>query len=67
MELLPHEKYLLSIDEAAEYSGIGSDRLRQIMDENPDLDFIIWRGEKKKQKLIHRKKFESWVMTLSFI
>lgn len=67
MELLPHEKYLLSIDEAAEYSGIGSDRLRQIIDENPDLDFIIWRGEKKKQKLIHRKKFESWVMTLSFI
>ena len=67
MELLPHEKYLLSIDEAAEYSGIGSDRLRQIMDENPDLDFIIWRGEKKKQKLIHRKKFESWVMTLSCI
>ena len=67
MELLPHEKYLLSIDEAAEYSGIGSDRLRQIIEENPDLDFIIWRGEKKKQKLIHRKKFESWVMTLSFI
>ena len=67
MELLPHEKYLLSIDEAAEYSGIGQNRLRQIIDENPDLDFIIRRGEKKKQKLIHRKKFENWIMTLNFI
>lgn len=67
MELLPYEKYLLSIDEAAEYSGIGQNRLRQIMDENPDLDFIIRHGEKKKQKLIHRKKFENWIMTLNFI
>ena len=65
MKLLPNEKYLLTIDEAAEYSGIGSDRLRAIIEENPDLDFIIRRG--KKQKLIHRKKFEQWVMTLSFI
>lgn len=65
MELLPHEKYLLTIDEAAEYSGIGSDRLRAIFDENPDFDFIIKRG--KKQRLIHRKKFEQWVMSLSFI
>ena len=65
MELLPHEKYLLTIDEAAEYSGIGSDRLRAIFDENPNFDFIIKRG--KNQKLIHRKKFEQWVMSLSFI
>lgn len=67
MELLPYEKYLLTIDEAAEYSGIGSERLRAIFRENPDLDFLIRRGAKQKQYLIHRKKFEHWVMTLSFI
>lgn len=67
MELLPHEKYLLTIDEAAEYSGIGENRLREIINEHDELDFIILRGEKKKQKLIHRKKFEDWVMTLHYI
>ena len=67
MELLPYEKYLLTIDEDAEYSGIGSERLRAIFRENPDLDFLIKRGEKKKQFLIHRKKFEDWVMQLKYI
>lgn len=65
MELKPHEKYMLSIKEAAEYSGIGSDRLREIFKDNPDLDFIIRRGD--NQILIHRIKFEKWVMSLRFI
>ena len=49
MELLPYEKYLLTIDEAAEYSGIGSERLRAIFRENPDLDFLIRRGNNNRK------------------
>ena len=67
MELLPSEKYILTIEEAAEYSGIGHNKIRDIIKDNPDLDFIIKRGGKQKQILIHRKKFENWVMQLRFI
>lgn len=58
------EKYCISVDEAAAYSGIGENRLRDIIADNPELPFIIWKDE---QVVIHRKKFESWVMTLNHI
>ena len=62
--LLPHEKILLSIDEAAEYASIGHHRLRAIIEENPDLSFILRKG---KQVLIKRPYFENWIETVTFI
>ena len=35
------EKYTLSIEEAAEYFRIGQKRLRQLVAENPDAEFIL--------------------------
>lgn len=64
MALNVEEKYCISVDEAAAYSGIGENRLRDIIQDNPELPFIIWKDE---QVVIHRKKFENWVMTLNHI
>ena len=36
------EKYTLSIDEAAAYFRIGVNKLRKIIEENPDADFVLW-------------------------
>lgn len=64
MELLPHQKLCMSIQEAASYSCIGHDRLRQIIADNPGLDFVIHKG---KQVIIKRMPFESWVNNLRYI
>lgn len=62
--LQPNEKIGLSIDEAAEYAAIGHHRLRQIIEDNPDLDFILHKG---KQIIIKRPFFERWINEITFI
>ena len=64
MDLQPHEKYCLSIDEAAAYSGIGKNILRDIISKNEYMPFIIRKGE---QIIVHRKKFENWLMSINSI
>lgn len=51
------EKANLTIDEAASYFGIGTNKLREITS-SPDCDFVIWVGTKR---LIKRKKFEKYL------
>ena len=63
-ELQPNEKIGLSINEAAEYASIGHNRLRQIIEDNPDLDFILKKG---KQIIIKRSLFETWINNTTFI
>ena len=38
------EKYALTIYEAAEYFGIGEHRLRTLVRENRQADFVLWIG-----------------------
>ena len=57
-------KYLLSIKEAAQYFGVGENKLRAIIKENPDIDFVIWNGT---HALIKRKKFENYLEACNFI
>ncbi len=52
------EKYTLSIEEAAEYFRIGQKRLRQLVAENPDADFILQNGNRVQ---IKRKLFEEYI------
>ena len=40
------EKYALTIYEAAEYFGIGEHRLRTLVRENRQADFVLWIGVK---------------------
>ena len=58
------EQYTLSIEEAAAYFRIGENKLRRIISENRDADFILWNGTRAQ---IKRKKFEEYVDKLSAI
>ena len=51
------EKANLSMEEAAAYFGIGTNKLREITS-NPDCEFVIRVGAKR---LIKRKKFERYL------
>ena len=44
------ERYTLSIEEAAQYFRIGEHKLRQIISENKDADFVLWNGNRGKSK-----------------
>lgn len=52
------EKYTLTIREAAEYFHIGEKKIRQIVDENSDADFILMVGNRA---MIKRKLFEKYI------
>lgn len=54
------EKLNLTVEEAANYSGIGIHKLRELMNEN-DCDFVLRIGTKKT--LIKRVKFEKYILT----
>lgn len=52
------EKYALSVEESAAYFQVGENRLREIINENPDADFWFARGNRK---LIKRVLFEKYM------
>lgn len=51
-------KYTLSIQEAAEYFRIGDKKLRKLIDEGPDAEFILWNGSRPQ---IKRRLFEQYI------
>ena len=57
-------KYTLSIEEAADYFGIGQKKIRKIVDENPTADFVLKNGAFTK---IKRGKFERFLDQTSCI
>lgn len=57
-------KYTLSIEEAADYFGIGQKKIRKIVDENPTAEFILKNGAFTK---IKREKFEMFLDQTSCI
>ena len=58
------DKFCLTIDEASEYFGIGEKKLRKIVTENLNSDFVIQNGAKY---LIKRKRFEIFLNEISAI
>lgn len=52
------EKYMLTLREAAEYFHIGEKKMRQIVDENMDADFVLENGNRV---MIKRKRFEEYL------
>jgi len=52
------EKYMLTLREAAEYFHIGEKKMRQIVDENMDANFILTSGNRV---MIKRKLFEEYL------
>ncbi len=57
-------KYTLSIEEAAAYFRIGEHKLRNIINENKNADYLLWNGNRVQ---IKRVKFEKYVDTLEAI
>ncbi len=57
-------KYALSIEEAADYFGIGQKKLRKIVEENPTAEFVLKNGAFTK---IKRVKFEMFLDQTSCI
>jgi len=53
-----NEKYNLTIKEASQYLNIGEKKIRQLIENNCNPDFILMNGTKT---LIKRKKFEQFI------
>ena len=51
------EKMNLTVDEAAEYSNIGINKIRELT-EKPSRPFVLWIG---KKRVIKRKEFEKYI------
>lgn len=58
------EKLLLSVEEAAAYSGIGENKIRNYIKDNKYSDFILWIGTHAK---IKRAQFEQFICSLNYI
>lgn len=58
------ERYTLSVEEAAIYFRVGQNKLRRVIQESPDADFIIWNGNRPQ---IKRIKFEQYIDRLTLI
>ena len=58
------EKYTLSVEEASQYFRIGENKIRRLIHENEDADYILWNGNRPQ---IKRKKFEDLIDRLNVI
>lgn len=43
-------KYTFSVQETAEYFGFSDKKVRKIIDENENADFILWNGTRPRIK-----------------
>lgn len=53
------KKMNLTVEEAAEYSGIGVSKIKEISNQK-NCPFVLWNGTKR---LIKRKQFEDYLET----
>lgn len=57
MQIPVWEKTNLTVEEAAAYSGIGTNKIRELTS-SESCDFVLWIG---KKRLIKRKKFDQYI------
>ena len=58
------DKYGLTIEEAAAYFGIGEEKIRKLLSNNPDADYLLTNGRKT---IIKRKRFEEYLNNIDSI
>lgn len=58
------EKYTLTVDEAAQYFRIGEGRLRKLISDHPNAEYLIYNGNRAQ---IKRKLFEQFIDSTSTI
>lgn len=67
MKIPYNQRLCISIEEAAEYSMIGENRLRSIIDNDKykkELDWVLHTGQRVR---IKRPLFEKWVLKQSYL
>ena len=67
MKIPYNQRLCISIEEAAEYSMIGENRLRSISDNDKykkELDWVLHTGQRVR---IKRPLFEKWVLQQSYL
>ena len=52
------ERYTMSVEEAAAYFRIGENKLRKLINDDIDAEYILWNGNRPQ---IKRKKFEEFI------
>lgn len=52
------EKYTLTVEEASLYFRIGQNKIRRLIEENRNADYVLWNGNRPQ---IKRKKFEAYI------
>ena len=52
------EQYTLSVEEASDYFRIGETKLRNIINQNKNADYLLWNGNRVQ---IKREKFEKFI------
>lgn len=52
------ERYTMSVEEATAYFRVGENKLRKLISEDNDADYILWNGNRPQ---IKRKKFEEYI------
>ena len=50
------ERYTMSVEEAAAYFRVGENKLRKLISEDNDADYILWNGNRPQ---IKRKSLKS--------
>ena len=58
------EKYTLTVGETAKYFRIGENKLRKLIDENEDANFLLWNGTRPQFK---RRLFEQYIDSCNVI
>lgn len=51
------QKYTLTIEEAAAYFRIGENKLRLIISQNPNAEYLLWNGNRVQIKRVMFEKF----------
>lgn len=67
MKIPYNQRLCISIEEAAEYSMIGENRLRSIINNDKykkELDWVLHTGQRAR---IKRPLFEKWVLQQSYL
>lgn len=52
------ERYVLTVEEAADYFHVGESKLRRIIDADKSAPFLLWNGNRP---LIKRTLFEKYI------
>lgn len=58
------EKYTLTVDEASDYFRIGKTKLRNLINQNKDAEYLLWNGNRPQ---IKRVLFEQFIDKMNSI